>query len=74
MMIFIIKFQPILKLLILTYLRTIHYLQLFSQIDYSIYYTQIMRWSMCIQDILQFSVIVHSIFFVEKCDHNIELN
>jgi hypothetical protein len=31
-----------------------------------------MRWSMCIQDILQFSVIVHSIFVVEKCDHDVK--
>jgi hypothetical protein len=32
-----------------------------------------MRWSMCIQDILQFSIIVHFIFFVEKCDHNVQV-
>ncbi len=60
------RFQLVLKLPVLTNVRTIDDFQQFSQINYWIYSPQTMRCAMSTQDILQFSTIVCPIFFVQR--------
>lgn len=66
--IFILKFQLILKLLLFTNVKIVAYFQQFSQLDYWIYSIQTMSFmcAICTQDILQFNIVVCFIVFWAK--------